>query len=463
MSENIFIANALQIPSQDLDALAKGQMIVTLPESFLNVGQSFALFSSTEGIDEVEAYFWATCDLCKSIDTYENLKSLASLTVWNQQYLEEKFNKNKFLFLGFLRVYKLPKPVTILVDRQIQFSPLKEPLIFEKNLALLSDRLFAQRKEQIEKLKAPEHPELEELQSAIDCYAKDHPEAQGFSDDLQCFLGWSETKGAISNFPNWVPEITTSGNSSDGYLFEKLVRQSFIQLGFTNNGNDIKASMDPDATGGAGGVDIYCENPFAIAGECKASKNQAVPNKVSSQLNHLGIANLGKTRFDAAVKIIFAAGTLTNHAEKAATEHKMNVMRPETLQRLVELKFAHPGSIDLLELKPCLESAPFGSDADSKITQFIDETWQKLKIRSHIVRSVKALKDDGDHYVTASTVRTYFNATFGQTLGRLEKPENVYSLLIELASPLAGYLGRTQCDARDWRGDRFYFLRDLTV
>ena len=220
--------------------------------------------------------------------------------------------------------------------------------------------------------------------------------------------------------------------------------------------------MDPDATGGAGGVDIYCENPFAIAGECKASKNQAVPNKVSSQLNHLGIANLGKTRFDAAVKIIFAAGTHTNHAEKAATEHKMNVMRPETLQRLVELKFAHPGSVDLLELKPCLEAEPFGTEADKKINDFIDTIKQRIEIRSYIIQTVRALQDGGEKNINSAAIKVQFNAIAALKIRfRLNSDSITHSLLIELSSPLTGYLGRTK--GNSWEADRFYFLRDLTV
>ncbi len=44
---------------------------------------------------------------------------------------------------------------------------------------------------------------------------------------------------------------------------------------------------------------------------------------------------------------------------------------------------------------------------------------------------------------------------------KLENPERAYTLLIELSSPLVGYLGRNE--GKDWAADRFYFLRDLTV
>ena len=499
MSKSVLLEQALVLPAIDIAAMLRGQLIVAIPRVQIAKGLSFLLcpeqsVSQNEIVKQYRSPFlplaevvigqnqdekiqleaWATCEQTQMIHDVGQLSTLSSLTVWNRSHLEELLKERQYLFLSYLNVYRLSNWITLPAEKvpsgklgkfiglsdeepKLNFEPVK---IIDV-LPILSDRLFAQRKEQLENLKPLNHPELEELQSTIAHYTKDHPEAQDFSDDLQEFLGWTEPKGAMNHFPTWISEITTSGNSSDGYLFEKRVRQAFIQLGFTNTLNN---ALDPEAMGGAGGIDIYCEKPFAIVGECKASGLGNVGNGVCAQLINLGNANLGRSRFESAVKIIFAAGRLnTTHAEPAAKENKMNVMRPETLQRLVELKIAHPGSIDLLELKPCLETSPFGTDADDKVNKFIDKAQQQLKIRSYIARSVKALKDDGDDYVTASTVRTYFNATFGPTLGRLEKPENAYSLLIELASPLAGYLGRTQYEGRDWKADRFYFLRDLTV
>jgi hypothetical protein len=39
--------------------------------------------------------------------------------------------------------------------------------------------------------------------------------------------------------------------------------------------------------------------------------------------------------------------------------------------------------------------------------------------------------------------------------------EKLRHLLIELFSPLAGYLGRDKSDGK--KGDRFYYLRDLLL
>jgi hypothetical protein len=41
------------------------------------------------------------------------------------------------------------------------------------------------------------------------------------------------------------------------------------------------------------------------------------------------------------------------------------------------------------------------------------------------------------------------------------KYEEMHHILIELSSPLTGYLGRIKGD--NWQSDRFYFLRNLPL
>lgn len=455
------ISTALRVASKNSSALIAGISIVAISRTFMREGQQFALVESEFVSDSQDCSleYWASCDSVQAISGNYDSKYLSQLTHLSndsvQKLLEEKAN-----FLVFLRVYRIPVKTQQSLQFNRQFAALTSPIAVVDEFPIVSTIAFEQKKLRTQNRTCSKHPELEELQSAIASYAKDHPEAQIFSNELQEFLGWAEPRSTIDNIPDWVPQITTSGNSSDGYLFEKLVRKAFIQLGFTNTLNN---ALDPEAMGGAGGIDIYCEKPFAIVGECKASGLGNVGNGVCAQLINLGHTHLGKSQFESAVKIIFAAGKLNaQHAEPAAKENKMNVMRPDTLERLVKLKIAYPGSIDLLELKPCLEAAPFGTDADMKVNNFIDEIQQKLKVRSHVIQSVKSLKEDGDSLVSASTVRTHFNTAFAPMLKeRLDTPEQSYSILIELSSPLTGYLGRIKCDT--WRGDRFYFLRDLTV
>jgi hypothetical protein len=150
-----------------------------------------------------------------------------------------------------------------------------------------------------------------------------------------------------------------------------------------------------------------------------------------------------------------AAGELTEDAELTASGNEMNVIRPETLQRLVELKAKHPGAIDLLDLKPCLEQEPFGEAADAKVNRYIDNLWQNIKLRSHIIQLIKrANREIGIEYLSGA----YDASNPPKTIFNIQE---MHEILIELSSPLTGYVGRIK--GSDWRSDRFYFLRDLQV
>ena len=169
---------------------------------------------------------------------------------------------------------------------------------------------------------------------------------------------------------------------------------------------------------------------------------------------------LGRERFSKSVKILFVAGSLTDHAQQVAKGNKMNVMRPKTLQRLTELKARHPGAVDLLKLKTCLQSAPHGEAADDKVNQFVDETFQQLRLRSALIQSVKEyLESTGQEEIGLDTVCGAYSMCSHLNLPTLSVGE-VHDLLMELSSPVAGYLGRKK--AADGR-DVFYFLKDLFV
>ncbi|NJM48086.1 MAG: DUF1802 family protein [Alkalinema sp. RU_4_3] len=476
MKENIVLDRILSLPASDIKVLQEGKTIAAFPIFQAQKGWNFILHANTAGENKLNEgappnnlEYWATCESFRMIHDKDYIPLIAQLTPWEQSNLERMFQDRGHLFLALLRVSQLPEAIylppqaeaKIKVGRFIGFLQLDESLKdvphVTKRIPVLDDNIFANYHRHLERLTPSEHPELEALQAAI-VYPNAPFVTHQFNDDIQRFLGWVELKHTVPEVPAWVKEITTSGNSSDGNLFEKRVRQAFIELGFTNTLGNIKASLDPDATGGAGGIDIYCEHPFPIVGECKASQSGRVGNGVCAQLINLGNTNIGRDNFEADVKIIFASGKLNNiHAEPAAKQNKMNVMRPDTLQRLVELKLAYPGSIDLLALEPCLRSEPFGTDADKKVNDFIDQVVQNVSLRSHVIQAVKELKELGDETVTASNVRIHFNATQPE---KLDSPEEVQEILVELSSPLAGYLGRIKCQ-KTWRGDRFYYLRDL--
>ncbi len=59
------------------------------------------------------------------------------------------------------------------------------------------------------------------------------------------------------------------------------------------------------------------------------------------------------------------------------------------------------------------------------------------------------------------SVDALHGAYFGSHPPQPLQPEEMHEILIELSSPLTGYLGRIK--GENWRRDRFYFLRDLQV
>ena len=146
----------------------------------------------------------------------------------------------------------------------------------------------------------------------------------------------------------------------------------------------------------------------------------------------------------------------------------MNVLRPETLERLVQLKARHDGSINLQELKNRLTQnpldiedktqTPFGVESDQRINAYVDEVEQELKLRSQIVQTVKE-EQDGNQYVSVTEIRSTYNAKYVRYPQLRLDDSVVKDLLIELSSPLAGYLGRVEEDGK--KCDRFYYLRDL--
>ena len=480
------LERAIRLPAADVEALIQGQMIAAIVWRTFNPGEQYALYPGDNSntslmkpkqmslfpelgqlelplvmLDKVSIKAWAKCELCQILNDPESLEVLSRLTVWKTEALQQTLLEKPYLFLAHLRVYLLPQPLEMPVQPSGNFVSLPKSLTVTDSTPVLSESIFAKRRQQLEKLEPPEHPELEELQSALVNLSTTNPKAKQLDAELKTFLGWSEKSPTTPPDPDlgWIQTISQIGNSSDGYGFEKLVRKGFIKLGFGNSNSNPKASLNPESTGGAGGLDLYCETPYQVAGECKASKNESVPNSVTAQLIHLGLTHLGQDRFDRSVKIILAAGPLTNPANQAAIQSKMNVIRPETLQRLVELKAKHPGSVNLLELKPCLEQKPFGEEADAKVNRYIDGVREKLKLRSHVLSILKKyLETTGSERASVDALSgAYSMSNPPKQLSR----EELHEILVELSSPLTGYAGRIKGDSLG--RDRFYFLRDLRL
>lgn len=487
MSYSVFVDTALQLPAPDVEALIEGRVIAAMPRIFIEPGRSFALYPANISINLLphEQYYrssflpiaktsfsqltsetilikaWAKCEFCQILNDPESLEAVSQLTVWTTEALQQTLQQRRYIFLAHLRVYLLPQPLEMPVHPSANFVSLPKSLNVTDASPVLSDTIFAKRHQKLENREPPEHPELEDLQSALVHLSTTNPKAKQLDAEIKMFLGWSE------NLPtakpdidlDWIKTIAQIGNSSDGNTFEKLVRKSFIKLGFANSNNKPEASLNPESTGGAGGLDFYCETPYQVVGECKATKSETVADGTPAQLIKLGHKHL-QEQYNCCIKIIMAAGQLNRHAKQTAITNHMNVIRPETLQKLVELKAKQPGSIDLLQLKPCLEQQPFGEEADAKVNRYIDGVREKLKLRSHLIKIVKnRLEITGveNAGVEALHGAYYANPNPPQPLNLQE----MHEILIELSSPLTGFLGRIKRD--DWRRDRFYFLRDLRL
>jgi Domain of unknown function (DUF1802) len=473
MVESILLQTALCLPAPDVEALAQGRMIVAIPRRYINPGQLFALCPVDVSFPWQQYYHssffptvqdtlaqltsqtilikaWARCETCQ-MPSSEAFDVLSQSTVWTKQGLIQALGQKPNIFLAYLRVYNLLEPLEISLQLPNRhFVALPRQVKVCDTYPVLTDTTFAARKHRLEKRQQPLHQELEEFLGALTPIT--NPAAKQLEQDIQTFLGWRRPLLAASNDIDlsWICKIATVGNSSDGHSFEKLVRRSLLKLGFTGLG------LDPFRSGGAGGMDFYCEYPYPVVGECKATKSEKVPDSTPAQLLKIGINHLGKTQYERAVKLIVAAGELNSFAKRTATENNMNVITPETLQKLVELQANYKNSINLLELKECLQQAPFGI-ADEKVNNYVYKVNQDIQLRAQLVELVKKYQENTDYE------RASVDALHGYVAGasiRI-KPQELHDILVELSSPLAGYLGRVK--GEDWRRDRFYFLRDLLV
>lgn len=443
-TQSLEILNALRIGEQSVNALLQGKAIAAIPRTFTNVGKTFALYPDQPdaNAETVTIEAWARCELCDIIDGSKPLEIISCHIAIPTENLQEMIAERESFFLIYLRVYRLPKPISIPVTSKGQYIALLDRIQVNESSPVLSDRDFTRLKQQLENLEPPEPLDVQ----------------------IQRMLEETELQHKIESSRqfDWVERIAKIGNSSGGHEFEKLVRKSFIALGFSNSNTNPKASLDPEATGGAGGIDLCCEHPYPVVGECKASANQKIPTDVCSQLIYLGQAHFQK-EYEKAIKIIIAAGSLNHHSNPVAIGNKMNVIRPETLEKLVKLKVSYAGSINLRDLKLSLESEPFGEDSNSKLLDFITKVQLEIKLRSHIIQSVKELMNQpGEDYLNASAVRVQYNAIFGKDANSRLDDRATHELLVELSSPLTGYLGREKSNS-NWRGDRFYFLRELNT
>ncbi|WP_392530773.1 DUF1802 family protein [Nostoc sp. C117] len=504
---------ALRLPRLEIEALLQGRIIAVMPSKFLTPEREFALCPvdasinllpdeqyyrsifltiaqssftqlNTQGVliqphqmsllrDEEQlklpllAYetvlikAWAKCELCQIINNAESLVALSQLTIWTTEALKEILRQRQNIFLAYLRVYKLPKSIEVTIKSNSQFVALSQPINISEEKPVLNDRTFAQRKHQLENRQPPLYPELEELQSAIASLSISQPAAKQLDDDIKVFLGWSSDKLIKQPDSNlaWINDIAKLGDRSiekdegksnyqAGTDFEIIARRSLDFLGF---------KVEEDYKGGAGGLDLFCSQPYPLVCECKAGKS--IPDRAVEELDRIGKRHL-KENYLQAMRLIIGPGQPTKNLKESAQISQISIINVMTLQKLVELKAKYPGAINLVELKQYLEPGQI----DYKIGEFIDKAEREIKLRSQIIAAVKELSEQDNETskathpsFTVTEIRVHYNVTHNPKLN----DEVVRDLLIELSSPLTGYLGRIK--SSDWKSDRFYFLRDLPI
>ncbi|MFM6183435.1 MAG: DUF1802 family protein [Dolichospermum sp.] len=460
MNKSVSIYNALCLPAPDVDALIQGRIIAAIPRKSLDSGQKFALYPVDTSVNVLSIKAWAKCELCEVLDQTTPLDILSQLTIWKPEIFQEILQNRPHFFLAYLRVYHLDKPYEIsaipnIQDKLGKFVGLPN-ISGSEAKPVLSDQIFIQRKQQLENRQPPLHPELEELQSALSQIANNNPAAQQLENGIKVFLGWSNapTTNIIDADLPWIETIAAFGDRSieledkksnyqAGTDFENISRQSLEFLGF---------KVENGYKGGAGGLDLYCSQPYPLVCECKAGKS--IPDRAVEELDRIGKRHLQENYLQA-VRLIIGPGEPTKNLKESAQISKVSIIKAMTLQKLVELKAKYPGAINLLELKQYLEPGQI----DVKINQYIDKIEKEIKLRSHIILLVKRhLEKTGAK--DAQVGNLYIAYLYDHPPQNLEERE-LYDILIELSSPLTGYLGRIKED--DWKKDRFYYLRDLPI
>lgn len=462
MSSSVSITTALCLAASDVETLIQGRMIAAISRTFINAIPHFALCPADISDDDqtVTIQAWARLESCKIYSDSVELEKLAQLTTWSNQNLQNLLQERCKIFLAYLRVYRLPQTVEIPAerinsDKVGSFIRLPSTLAATTADPVLNDALFQQRYQQLVNLEVPQHPELEKLHNEL-INLNSSKETKFLLNDLKIFLGWLSEQSKTNLDPDltWIKTIDALGRRTleedskaksswqAGTDFENVVRRSLEFLGF---------KVDYSHRGGAGGIDIFCSEPYPLVGECKSGKK--IPNDTAVQLLNLGTLRLKDTEtFSHAAKLIIGPGVPTEQLREASKVHNMAILKPITLEKLVELNCKCP--VDLFKLKKYL----IAGQSDEEVENFIEQSMQEITLRSYIVNLVKRfLENSSDSDAGLSELRAiYINSNPPKVLRR----EEMHEILIELSSPLTGYLGRRK--ATDG-SDRFYFLRELHV
>lgn len=480
---SIEIFKGIQLPAFDLEMLNLGKSIAVPFKQSVSEGQVFWLCPSQQipmgltleqyykpeyltaakvSLDKstfppIEVPTWGKCEYHWQIhpNNKQLLLKIAQSTIWNLSALEQLFAQHQVLKLLFLRVHRLAEPCIINSLPQLGsffwFQP-EDKIIAASNRdePIVSKASFIQRKTLLTSGEAYPYTSLESLQLQVQEVAEHDSNVARFNHDLKQLLGWHSRSQSNSTEPEWMNDIAALGDRSKeeegknnhqaGTDFEKIVHRALEFLGF---------KVDPSHQGGAGGLDLFCSEPYALVGECKSGKK--IPNDTAVQLLNLGTIRLAdKATFSRAAKLIIGPGEPTSQLKKAAKVHGMAIINPATLEKLVKLHHKYP--IDLFKLKDYLVDG----QADDEVERYIEQNIQAVKLRSHIISLVKNfLENSNDESADIAQLHAvYVVSNPPQPLRR----EEIYEILVELSSPLTGYLGRKKGNDGS---DRFYFLRHM--
>lgn len=479
----------IQLPAFDVKMLILGKLIAVPFLHTLRQGEEIWLYPSQqipcnlnlkqyyqpEYLTQAEILFnkykkrpisikaWAICELHWQINSEQKylLPTIAQSTIWKLSALENIFQQQKVLKLLILRVHQIYNPwqVSTSVRPGAFFWCQSEKTTTKSdNTLVVSNASFNKRKASLFKGNIYPHQAIESLQLKFEQIPQ-NLHVQKLNHDIKQFLGW--TTQPPTEEPNknmdWIKNIVAYGNRSieqqekksnykAGTDFENIVRQSLEFLGF---------QVDPSHKGGAGGLDLFCLKPYPLVCECKSGKS--IPNSTVKELIKLGGTHVGAEKFLDSVKLIIGSGKPSSYTLEAATKWKISIINPMTLQNLVEFHAKYPGAINLMDLKKYLEPGQI----DIIIDEYIVKTEKKINLRAHIVQVLKNYLEVTHHdsIGVEALHGAYVNSNPPKSSDLSSR--ELHEILIELSSPLTGYLGRIK--GEDWFGDRFYFLRDLPI
>lgn len=427
---------ALRLPTGVLSSLESGSITAIYAQSFNRPKQDFALCSDDPEASEVKISAWARCEGSQQFSEKDKCDIIAVHLQVPLESLQNAIEQNGFIWLSYLRVYYLPSPIIIKNSTKGVFIALENRIYINKMQPVLDDITYEKRKREVKNLEPPEPLDVQ-IQKMLE-----EVEFQRKMESLKK-LDWIKT---ITTLGDRSIELEEKKNTYQaGTDFENIAKQGLEFLGFT---------IDESHKGGAGGLDLFCSKPYPLIGECKAGKS--IPSGTTEELIKLGGMRLETENFRDSTKLVIGAGNPTPDVITAAYKWKVSIIKAMTLQKLVELKAKYDGAIDLFKLKEYLQAGQI----DDKIDEYIQKVESEIKLRSQIVQTVKE-EQDGNQYVSVTEIRSTYNAKYVRSPQPRLDDLVMKDLLVELSSPLAGYLGRVEEAGK--KCDRFYYLRDLPI